>query len=233
MPRTNLGRTINAEANVAERVRRELRQRGWSPAYLAEAMTAAGCKIGTSSMYNLLDEAKPRRITLDEVVALAGVLGTTIEDLLTPVDIIDKRKAAELTDKLTKSMDTIVREAAAYVDTHAELLELAVFEADLHEFVMSQIDSEYYEHLDAIDGEDEDAYAQLEAELDEAPPDCPHPMLTFTRELTGEQVEVNITTMWRGLYKLKMAMIRQAYELASMTVEQDILAGRRVDDGER
>lgn len=231
MPRINTGRTIKAEANISERVKRELRQRGWSPAHLAEVMTAAGCKISTTAIYRMIDDDKPRRISFDEVVALAEVFGVAIDELMTPVDLLDKHKAAELLGRIKANEESIVLGAGEYVAAYAELLQLAVFDTDLHDYVMSQLDPDYYERRAEVD-QDEDVRDALVAALDEDPPAPDHPFLTFTRELGGEKIRADITTMWNGLYRLKVAMIRQATEVANLTVQDDIVRGRRVDHGE-
>lgn len=82
MARPNRARTIEAERNLARRIKLEREDRSWSPAQLAQRMTEAGCSISTSAIYKIEDDEKPRKITVDELVALAAVLRTTPGALL-------------------------------------------------------------------------------------------------------------------------------------------------------
>jgi len=86
MSRPNTGRTVDYEATIAERVKFEREQRGWSPAQLAQAMTAAGCSIQTQAIYRWEQEDKPRRITANELVTLSKVFEVPIDEMLTPVN---------------------------------------------------------------------------------------------------------------------------------------------------
>ena len=53
MPKTNPNRTRENERNVAERVRYEREQRGWSYDVLAKRMTEAGYPVAPSGLFKL------------------------------------------------------------------------------------------------------------------------------------------------------------------------------------
>lgn len=94
MPRINGARSIEAERNVAQRIRIAREDRGWSPAQLAQRMTEAGCSISTSAIYKIEDAEKPRKITVDELVALGAVFDIDdLRDLLRPVEELYQERA--------------------------------------------------------------------------------------------------------------------------------------------
>ena len=88
MPRPNRARSIDGEANLAQRIRYEREGEGWSPADLARRMTEAGCSITTSAIYKI--EARERTIKVDELIGLSRVFDLPVENLLTPMDILRK-----------------------------------------------------------------------------------------------------------------------------------------------
>src|SRR5215217_3528095 len=103
MARRNKPRAIGGEANLAERIRREREQRHWSPADLAMKMTDSGCSISTSAIYKIEGGDPPRRIAVDELIALAQVFGATVDDLLTPVEVLEQKQARNLLRELDEA----------------------------------------------------------------------------------------------------------------------------------
>ena len=104
MPRINKARTIEAERNLASRIRMERTDRNWSPAQLAQHMTEAGCTISTSAIYKIEDDEKPRKISVDELVALAEVFGIEdVRDLLKPVEDVYQQRADEIFTKIDEA----------------------------------------------------------------------------------------------------------------------------------
>lgn len=87
---------VAGEANLAERIAEERRARGLSVERLAKAMTRAGCKMNGSAIHKIEKGSPPRRINVDELLALAKVFETTVEDLLEPMEVRRNRRAAEL-----------------------------------------------------------------------------------------------------------------------------------------
>lgn len=84
MPRINPGRTIGAEQNLAQRIKDEREARGWTQASLAARMTVEGCAIDQSAIFKTETGNPPRRVTVDELVALSRVFGISLEELVVP-----------------------------------------------------------------------------------------------------------------------------------------------------
>ena len=82
MPRPNKERTIGAERILAARVERERQARGWSYQRVADAMTEAGCSTTGSALFKIQNIEHPRRITVDEFVALSRVWAIPLERLV-------------------------------------------------------------------------------------------------------------------------------------------------------
>jgi transcriptional regulator with XRE-family HTH domain len=85
---------VNEDA-LARRVAYERERRGWSPGGLARLMTKAGCPMNQSSIWKIENGEPRRKITVDEAIAFAKVFETTLEELLTPPDLIAQTAAAE------------------------------------------------------------------------------------------------------------------------------------------
>src|SRR5690348_16348038 len=96
MPRQNRARTIASEANLAARIARERGERGLSYESLAKAMADVGCPIDKSALHRIEKGRPPRKVSVDELVALSRVFQTAIDELLLPPDLIDQRRALEL-----------------------------------------------------------------------------------------------------------------------------------------
>ena len=139
MARRNPARSIGQEANLAKRIARELDARKWSPANLAERLTSAGCSIQTSAVYKVIDGDPPRRISVDELVALSRVLDTTVEDLLTPVEVLDKKRAQEVERALVQSMNDLNNAVNRVSEAWVELYSLAADDSELYEYVVNHL----------------------------------------------------------------------------------------------
>lgn len=83
MPKTNT-RPRGPEADLASRIAMEREHRGMSAVDLARRMTERGCPIHASAINKIEQGVPPRRITVDELVALAQVFGLELEELLLP-----------------------------------------------------------------------------------------------------------------------------------------------------
>ena len=104
-----------AEATVAQRIRFERENRAWSPAKLAQQMTAAGYPLNQSAIWRIENGDPPRRVNLEEAVGFAKVFEMGLEDLITPVGAV---ATPELKRRLRNVMDAVrayqEAEAAAY-----------------------------------------------------------------------------------------------------------------------
>lgn len=127
MPRQNAPRRVNAERHLAARVAREREAAGWTPAQLAERLTAAGCPINLRAIYRI--EAGERSISFDEAVAFAKVFGTTLDDLTTSPEALDERLADEILDEIDEALQGIVGQGVRLVTAFGRLARL---EASVH-----------------------------------------------------------------------------------------------------
>ena len=82
MPRPNPTRSLPYEANVATNVKRERERRGLTLEALASRMTANGCPIQPSALHKMEKGDPPRRITVNELWALAQSLELQVNDLV-------------------------------------------------------------------------------------------------------------------------------------------------------
>jgi transcriptional regulator with XRE-family HTH domain len=93
---------LESEDNVAAQVRLERESRGWSTAELAERMRAVGCPINQSAIWRIESGTPRRRISVDELVAMARVFETTLQDLtLPPVLHVHKKLMRMVADHYT------------------------------------------------------------------------------------------------------------------------------------
>ena len=98
-------------------------------------MTSAGCSLTTSAVYKIEDREAPRRISVDELIALSQVLGTTVDDLLTPVEVLDAKRARQLLADLDNADDELEQAIGKLLQGFTELLELAANDPELFEYV--------------------------------------------------------------------------------------------------
>jgi transcriptional regulator with XRE-family HTH domain len=122
MPPRNPNRSLFSEEGLARRVALEREQRGWTYEGLAKRMTDAGCPINQSALYKIEKGTKgkdgqpgpARRITVDELVALAQVFDTTPEDLLLPPDLKAAGVGLELWQEVERSTRALHDTTSAY-----------------------------------------------------------------------------------------------------------------------
>lgn len=105
MPPKKPARSVPFESQMAERIRLEREQRGWSLDGLAKRVSDAGCPLDRSAIYKI--ERGDRRITLDEAGALALVFGTSIDRLMQPAAVVASKRAQKLFDQYVKLLGEI------------------------------------------------------------------------------------------------------------------------------
>jgi transcriptional regulator with XRE-family HTH domain len=135
VPRPNRGRTLASEANLAKRIAYERDRRGLSYEALAAAMTEQGCAIQGSAIYKIEKGDPPRRVTVDELVALAGAFDTTIDELLTPVELLEQLDAKRLIDELDHVTHLAVETAVRLSVLWVEYIALTLNNPELGEYV--------------------------------------------------------------------------------------------------
>ena len=101
-----------AEATVARRIRFERENRDWSPAKLAQQMTAAGYPLNQSAIWRIENGDPPRRVNLEEAVGFAKVFEMGLEDLITPV-------GAMATPELRRRLRNVLEATRAYQEAEA------------------------------------------------------------------------------------------------------------------
>lgn len=118
MPRQNPIRDIRAESDLAQRIAWERERRGWTNEGLASRLTAAGCPIQPSAIYKIEKGDPPRRITVNELVAMANVFGLPVTDLLQSPDAVSDPWVGHLVNKA----EVALRELNAVVGEMEQLL---------------------------------------------------------------------------------------------------------------
>lgn len=138
MPRQNQGRTFASEAHLAERIAFERKLRNLGVDALAKLMTDAGCKITGSAILRIEKGNPRRRVTVDELMALAQVFETEPMDLLRPADLVEKEWAEGVAEELATARAHLVDSHAEVVRAVLRLVEVAGTSPDLYEFVTFQ-----------------------------------------------------------------------------------------------
>ena len=133
MPRPNPLRSMASEDNLARRIAYERERREWTYEGLAQRMTDAGCPIQGSAIYKTEKGRPQRRITVDELVALARVFAVDVADLLTPVDLVGDREARQIVDQWRVTQQEIVSRVQ-HAERLADRLEALAHGGTLREF---------------------------------------------------------------------------------------------------
>ena len=105
MPKPVEGRTMAQEAWVAQRVKSERLGRRWSLEEVARRMADVGCPIPISAIHKIEKSDPPRRISLNEFLALASVFDIPPDDLMKPPDAVSEAAAKELVDEWEAARD--------------------------------------------------------------------------------------------------------------------------------
>ena len=139
MPRPNSPRAIESETSLARRITLEREARELSPVVLAQKMGEAGCPISASAIYRIERADPPRRITVNELVALADVFHIPVGELLTPVELIEKERATELARQIPAALDNYEHSVIDALRLVYEYSVLAGTSEDLSEFMHDQL----------------------------------------------------------------------------------------------
>lgn len=124
MPRPNPPRTLQSETNLARRIAHERDSRGMSYEGLADRMTKAGCPIQASAIYKIEKMNPPRRITVDELVGFAQVFEVSVEDLLTPVEIVRNEALRQQVQIVGDASAAVVDGARRFVAAWAVIVKM-------------------------------------------------------------------------------------------------------------
>lgn len=137
MPRPNKPRTLGSERALSRRIALLCEQRGWKYAELADRMTAEGCPIQTSALYKLQGEP-PRRVTVDELVALANVFDLTTDDLLRPIELVEREWAEDVAADFIAATRDLDDAQAGILRAALRLADVGRKSPDLYEYVAHQ-----------------------------------------------------------------------------------------------
>ena len=114
MSRPNQLRVMYSEVNLARRIAYEREQRGWSYEGIAERMTRVGCAIQASAIYKIEKGNPPRRISVDELVAVSRVLDVPVDRLLVPLEVVVSEAALMLFSKWTEAGAAVAEATEQY-----------------------------------------------------------------------------------------------------------------------
>lgn len=144
MPKRTAARDITerGEKNLRERIARERSRRGWSYEDLARQMAEAGCPINKAALRSVEKGDPPRRITVDELLALAEIFADgDVEELLMPLQVLEQRAAHGLIERLTTRGRLAAELANESFNGLVELYLMAYQSPELHEYVNHQLDA--------------------------------------------------------------------------------------------
>ena len=139
MPRPRRTGHINGEDNLARRIAYERERRGWSYETLALLVTEAGCPVAGSALHRVEKGSPRRRITVDELLALSEVFDLPLHDLLTPVELVRKKRAREVVETIKRTEEELLAATERYLAAWTELWGLAAEDLELHEYAWNHL----------------------------------------------------------------------------------------------
>lgn len=163
MPRPNKGRQIEAEVNLARRIAVERKRRDLSYEGLAKLLGDAGCPIAGSAIYKIENGEPPRRVTVDELVALSHVFKVPVDELLLPMELLNQRRAQELIARLRDLDGRFVALAEDMFATQVELMEVTREDDELGDYVWGHWGQSFIESYGRIEvpGRVKSAFVEL------------------------------------------------------------------------
>ena len=204
MARQNALRSIQGETNLAQRIKNEREYRGWSYEALAKRLTDAGCSINGSAIFRIEKGDPPRRIAVDELIALAKVFETSIEDLLTPVELLRKARGKEIVAEIDQATDDFIRALGAMMNGYCAYFDLCAYDPEMREY----IDNLRFNHRVA-----EDAVPRNLASL-------------FSVDVDGEAVDFDDQRLRAALVEVHLAVINVAGDVADLAIDKNKSRGR-------
>lgn len=142
MPKTNKGRTTDAETNLARRIEFEREKRDMSYEALAKAMTAVGCAIQATAIHKIekgdKKTGKYRRITVNELTAFAEIFTEgDVAELLKPMELIEQEYAQELLETLQRNERNMMLMASDVFNVLVDIWQTKKQKPELYDYVMN------------------------------------------------------------------------------------------------
>ncbi|KQT89327.1 hypothetical protein ASG49_16230 [Marmoricola sp. Leaf446] len=103
---------------------------------LASRMTEAGCPINASALYKIEKVDPPRRITVDELVALSRVFGIKLQALIQPPEEALNRELLKLMEQMAAAIDQTLMANTAFKQSLRNVTEFVI----THPETVKQID---------------------------------------------------------------------------------------------
>lgn len=197
MPRPSRVRSIEGEANLARRIQHERTARGLSYEGLAKLMSDAGCKTQGSAIFKIEKGTPPRRVTVDELIALAEVFDVGVENLLTPMRVLETHLLKELLARLDAGDRNLIEAATTLINAYVEYFELAAFEPEMQAYI--------------------DGHRFAEQVAHDIAANQPPPLL----KIDGSDVDVDPSAFMEGLKAFYLGIVQQASEVAKLTVKEN------------
>jgi len=169
---------MEGESNLARRIAHERARTGLSYEGLAKRMTDVGCSIQGSAIYRIEKGDPPRRVNVDELLALAEVFETSAADLLTPMELIDQQHAARLLERIDVAERGLFTFIGEMVGSYTECLHLAEANPELFEYVTGHL----FASLHGAEGADARTDARTWYAVEGVPSYDPSPFVQTTKD---------------------------------------------------
>lgn len=141
MPRPNPTRSIASEAALAARIAYVRKDRGLGVDALAKLMTAEGCAITGSAIFRIEKGDPPRKITVDELIALSRVFDMEPSELLVPLELVQQKRAQEIAAELPAAFAAYDQAIRTGLRLYLEYGRLAAESPELLDFMNFQAES--------------------------------------------------------------------------------------------
>lgn len=138
MPQRNPNRTLDLETQVARRIAAARDARDWSYAELAKRMERVGCAIQPSALFRIEKGDPPRKISVNELGALALVFDIPPQDLLDATDSaahLDVQRAVTGVTDAMRELNAALADLEETIDgDHVRKAELKRYLADFSDW---------------------------------------------------------------------------------------------------
>lgn len=92
----------SGQENLARRLAQLRAREGWTAGDVQRALAAVGCEVPRNAASRI--EQGTRQVTVDELVAFSQIYGKSVEDLLTPVELVGHETAKRIASRIERHM---------------------------------------------------------------------------------------------------------------------------------